>query len=52
MVLFWRKAAMEQWETRKRLYRFGNMLGLPAAFALFGVFRWRYRQSKRKNVSI
>jgi gliding-associated putative ABC transporter substrate-binding component GldG len=47
-----RKAAMEQWETRKRLYRFGNMLGLPAAFALFGVFRWRYRQSKRKNVSI
>jgi len=34
------KAAMIQW---------GNILGLPLAFCLFGIVRWRLRKSNRAN---
>jgi gliding-associated putative ABC transporter substrate-binding component GldG len=35
-----RKAALIQW---------GNILGLPLAFCLFGIVRWRLRKSNRAN---
>lgn len=30
--------------------KYGNMLGLPIAFVLFGLIRWRMRESKRSSV--
>lgn len=30
--------------------RYGNMLGLPIAFVLFGLIRWRMREAKRSSV--
>ena len=47
-----RKAALEQWDTTKGLYRWGNMLGIPLAFALFGVIRWQMRKSKKQNLKL
>jgi len=29
--------------------KYGNMLGLPAAFALFGVIRWRVRTARKRR---
>jgi ABC-type uncharacterized transport system involved in gliding motility auxiliary subunit len=47
-----RKDAMEEWESTKRRYRFGNMLGIPLALALFGLGRWQWRRSKRQNLKL
>ena len=47
-----RKAALEKWESTKALYRWGNMLGIPLLFALFGVLRWQSRLNKRRNLKL
>ena len=47
-----RKASMAAWDQKKTAYRWGNTLGLPLAFALFGVFRWRVRKAKRANLTL
>ncbi|RLB57425.1 MAG: hypothetical protein DRJ42_00365 [Deltaproteobacteria bacterium] len=44
--------AREEWDAKMQQYRWGNMLGVPFLFALFGVVRWRMRLSRRKNISI
>lgn len=40
-----RTAALEAWDTKKAWYRFGNMLGVPVLFALFGIGWYFYRRS-------
>lgn len=47
-----RKDAVDAWDRKKSLYRWGNMAGLPLAFALFGVLRWRMRKSKKQSLSL
>jgi ABC-type uncharacterized transport system involved in gliding motility auxiliary subunit len=47
-----RKAAMATWDQKKTTYRMGNTLGLPIAFALFGVVRWRMRKARRANMKL
>lgn len=42
-----RKAAMEAWDQKKSMYRWGNTLGIPAVLALFGVVRWRVRRARK-----
>ncbi|MCS6797542.1 MAG: GldG family protein [Myxococcota bacterium] len=46
------KRALEEWDARKARYRWGNMLGLPAAVALFGVVRWQLRKRQRARLSL
>ncbi len=46
------KAARDKWQSKKDLYKWGNILGIPAIFALFGFLRWRSRQSRRKNIKL
>ena len=38
---------MENWNRKKNLYRWGNTLGIPAVFALFGMVRWRVRRARK-----
>ena len=47
-----RKAAMEGWQSTKTKYRWLNILGIPFAFVLFGVIRWRMRQEKRASIKL
>jgi ABC-type uncharacterized transport system involved in gliding motility auxiliary subunit len=47
-----RKAAMQKWDERKALYRWGNSLAIPGAFALFGVFRWRLRRARKARLTL
>lgn len=47
-----RKDALGAWRVKKAIYRFGNMLGIPLLFALFGLVRWQIRRSNRKNISL
>ncbi|MCA9582614.1 MAG: hypothetical protein KC416_12525, partial [Myxococcales bacterium] len=47
-----RKEALGAWEAKKAAYRWGNMLGIPALFGLFGFLRWRMRQSRRRNIQL
>lgn len=47
-----RKAAIEAWDAKKTAYRWANTLGLPLAFALFGIVRWRMRKQKRANLKL
>ncbi len=47
-----RKAALEAWDGKKAGYRWSNMLGLPALFALFGVVRWRMRLAKKASLKV
>jgi ABC-type uncharacterized transport system involved in gliding motility auxiliary subunit len=47
-----RNDALEGWNKKKSLYRWGNMIGIPLVFVLFGVVRWQLRQRRRKNVSL
>jgi ABC-type uncharacterized transport system involved in gliding motility auxiliary subunit len=47
-----RKAAMTGWDQKKARYRWGNTLGLPVLFALFGVVRWRFRKARRANLKL
>ncbi len=46
------REAEEAFDQRKLQYKLFNMLGIPFAFALFGVFRWRMRNSRRKNMKL
>ena len=41
-----RKTAMEDWNRKKSLYRWGNTLGIPFVLALFGIIRWRVRRAR------
>ncbi|MFW6067267.1 MAG: GldG family protein [Myxococcota bacterium] len=47
-----RKKALGAWETRKKTYRWGNMLGVPALLAVFGVVRWRMRTAKKQRLKV
>jgi gliding-associated putative ABC transporter substrate-binding component GldG len=47
-----RKQAMKEWEQTKSAHRWGNLLGIPLAFALFGVVRWRMRANRKKNIKL
>lgn len=47
-----RTAALEEWESRKRLYRWGNTLLVPLAFAGFGLLRWRLRTNKKASLRV
>ncbi|HEY2736187.1 MAG TPA: hypothetical protein VGI70_19450, partial [Polyangiales bacterium] len=47
-----RKASMAAWDQKKTEYRWGNTLGLPVAFAAFGLVRWRVRKAKRANLKL
>lgn len=44
-----RKEAMEQWEAKKNLYKWLNMIGLPALIVIFGALRWRSRKAKKAS---
>ncbi|MFT5354506.1 MAG: ABC-type uncharacterized transport system involved in gliding motility auxiliary subunit [Polyangiales bacterium] len=46
------RAAEEEFDRRKLKYKLANMLGIPFGFALFGFFRWRMRNSRRKNLKL
>jgi ABC-type uncharacterized transport system involved in gliding motility auxiliary subunit len=47
-----RKEAMASWDQKKTSYRWGNTLGLPLAFALAGIIRWRVRKAKRASLKL
>ncbi len=47
-----RTAALEEWESRKALYRWGNTLLVPLAFAIFGLVRWRMRANKTASLKV
>ena len=47
-----RKDSMAAWDGKKTSYRWGNTLGIPLVFALFGVIRWRVRKAKRANLKL
>lgn len=47
-----RTAALEEWESRKAWYRWGNTLLVPLAFATFGIVRWRIRASKKASLKV
>lgn len=46
------KDAIEAWEAKRNVYQYGNMLGIPIAFALFGVIRWQLRKRKRQTLKV
>jgi ABC-2 type transport system permease protein len=47
-----RKDSMAAWDAKKTTYRWANTLGLPLAFAVFGVIRWRVRKATRANLKL
>lgn len=47
-----RKAAIAAWDGKRDLYRWGNSLGLPVLFALFGVMRWRMRLARKAALKL
>jgi len=47
-----RKQAMTAWDDKKALYRWGNTLAIPGAFALFGVVRWRVRRARKAQLTL
>jgi len=47
-----RKAAVAAWDSKRNLYRWGNSLGLPLLFALFGVVRWRMRLARKAALKL
>ncbi len=46
------KAAIKSWDTKKMMYRMVNSLGIPIAFALFGMLRWRQRTNKKRTLTL
>jgi len=42
-------AALDAWRHKKALYRWLNTLGIPFAFGLFGLIRWRMRQARKQS---
>lgn len=47
-----RKESMAAWDAKKTTYRWANTLGLPLAFAIFGIIRWRVRKATRANLKL
>jgi ABC-2 type transport system permease protein len=47
-----RKTALAEWDRKKALYRWGNMLGIPLLFGFFGLVRWQTRRNKRRNIKL
>jgi ABC-type uncharacterized transport system involved in gliding motility auxiliary subunit len=47
-----RKAGLTAWDEKKARYRWGNTLAVPAAFALFGVVRWRLRRARKARLTL
>ena len=45
-----RTAALDAWESRKSMYRWGNTILIPLAFAGFGVIRWQMRARKKASL--
>lgn len=45
------KEALEAWGRKKKAYRYGNMLGIPFFFALFGLMRWGLRRNKKERLA-
>lgn len=46
------QAAQEDFDSRKSMFKFANMLGIPLVFIIFGIIRWRMRQNQRENISL
>jgi hypothetical protein len=46
------KAAMAEWKRKKNTYQWANMMGIPFAFALLGLVRWRVRKAQQANVKL
>lgn len=44
------KAAIKAWNSRKLAYRWGNTLGIPVLFTVFGLIRWRLRASRKRTL--
>lgn len=47
-----RTEALEDWESSKRAYRWGNTLLVPLLVALFGIARWRMRANKKASLRV
>jgi gliding motility-associatede transport system auxiliary component len=47
-----REQALAKWESTKDWYRWLNMLGIPFAFALFGLIRWQMRVNRKKTLKL
>lgn len=39
-------------EARRRTVKYGNIVGLPCGFVLFGLLRWRRRQARRTQMFV
>jgi ABC-type uncharacterized transport system involved in gliding motility auxiliary subunit len=46
------KAAIAEWKQKKNTYQWANMLGIPLAFALLGLVRWRVRKARQASVKL
>ena len=46
------KQAMKTWDERKSIYRWGNSLAIPGAFALLGLVRWRVRVARKAQLKL
>lgn len=47
-----RKEAIAEWDRKKALYRWGNMVGIPLLFGVFGLVRWQVRKNRRRNIKL
>lgn len=47
-----RKDALEAWDAKKNLYRWGNTVLIPLAFAAFGIVRWQLRRKKKASLKL
>ena len=43
---------MKAWDARKNVYRWGNTLAIPGAFALLGIVRWRVRRARKDSLKL
>ena len=49
-ALHHRTEALDEWESRKAWFRWGNTLLIPLGFAAFGILRWRMRATKKASL--
>jgi len=47
-----RSEALEEWESRKQFYRWGNQYVVPLVFAAIGIVRWRMRANKKASLRV
>lgn len=47
-----RRDELEAWKRKKNSIRYLNWFGIPFAFALFGVIRWRMRIAKKRTLKL